>query len=52
MVSPAIDNKAEGLVLGMGEKIFTVAGPVLLYAMLSGAAYGVICYFADILLGV
>ena len=44
VVSPAIDNRAEGLVLGMGEKIFTVAGPVLLYAILSGAVYGVIYY--------
>ena len=41
VVSPAIDNRAEGLVLGMGEKIFSVAGPVLLYATLSGAIYGV-----------
>ncbi|MBR7184686.1 MAG: SpoVA/SpoVAEb family sporulation membrane protein [Clostridia bacterium] len=42
VVSPAIDNKAEGWVLGVGAKIFTVAGPVLLYATLSGTAYGVI----------
>ena len=42
VVSPAIDTKAEGLVLGVGAKIFTVAGPVLLYATLSGTLYGVI----------
>ena len=45
VVSPAIDSKCEGLVLGVGAKIFTVAGPVLLYGILSGAIYGVIYYF-------
>ena len=42
VVSPAIDSRAEGWVLGVGAKIFTVAGPVLLYGTLSGALYGVI----------
>ena len=42
VVSPAIDSRAEGLVLGVGAKIFTVAGPVLLYGTLAGAVYGVI----------
>ena len=40
VVSPAIDSHAEGLVLGVGAKIFTVAGPVLLYGTLAGAVYG------------
>lgn len=44
VVSPAIDNRSEGLVLGVGAKIFTVAGPVILYATLSGTAFGVIYY--------
>ena len=44
VVSPAIDSKAEGFILGVGAKIFTVAGPVLLYAMLSGAVSGVLYY--------
>lgn len=42
VASPAIDSRAEGLVLGVGAKIFTVAGPVLLYGTLAGALYGVI----------
>lgn len=42
VASPAIDSRSEGLVLGVGAKIFTVAGPVLLYGTLSGALYGVI----------
>lgn len=44
VVSPAIDTKSEGLVLGVGAKIFTVAGPVLLFSTLCGAIYGVIYY--------
>ena len=42
VASPAIDSRAEGYVLGVGAKIFTVAGPVLLYGTLAGAVYGVI----------
>ncbi len=45
VVSPAIDSRAEGLVLGVGAKIFTVAGPVLLYGTLAGSVYGVIYWF-------
>lgn len=44
VVSPAIDSHAEGLVLGVGAKIFTVAGPVLLYGTLAGGIWGVIYY--------
>ena len=47
VVSPAIDSKSEGLILGVGAKIFTVAGPVLLYGILSGAIYGVIYFFVS-----
>ena len=42
VVSPAIDSHAEGLILGVGAKIFTVAGPVLLYGTLAGTVFGVI----------
>ena len=42
VVSPALDTRAEGLLVGVGSKIFTVAGPVLLFAVLSGAVYGVL----------
>lgn len=44
VVSSAIDSRAEGLVLGVGAKIFTVAGPVLLYGTLAGSVWGVL-YF-------
>ncbi len=42
VVSPAIDSKAEGYIMGVGGKIFTVAGPVLLYGTVSGFIYGVV----------
>lgn len=48
VVSPAIDTKAEGFILGVGAKIFTVAGPVILYGILSGAVYGVILWIMQI----
>ncbi|MBQ2708226.1 MAG: stage V sporulation protein AC [Clostridia bacterium] len=44
VVSPAIDTKAEGFILGVGAKIFTVAGPVILYGTTASAIYGVILY--------
>ena len=48
VVSPAIDSHAEGLILGVGAKIFTVAGPVLLYGTLAGAVYGVIYWIVTL----
>ena len=44
VASPAIDSRSEGFVLGVGAKIFTVAGPVLLYGTLAGVLYGFIYY--------
>ena len=38
--SCAIDNKSEGYISGVGSKIFTVAGPVILYSTLAGTLYG------------
>ena len=45
----AIDAKSEGYILGVGAKIFTIAGPVILYGTLSGVAYGIIYYLAGAL---
>ncbi len=49
VVSPAIDSHAEGLILGVGAKIFTVAGPVLLYGTLAGCLYGVVYWVTTLL---
>ena len=44
VTSQALDAKSEGIVLGVGAKIFTVAGPVILFGISSGVIYGII-YF-------
>ena len=42
VVSPAIDFKAEGLITGMAAKMFTVAGPVIVYGVTASVIYGII----------
>ena len=42
VVSPAIEYKKEGQVFGIGCKIFTIAGPVILYGILSSWVFGLI----------
>jgi stage V sporulation protein AC len=44
VVSPAIDTKTEGYVLGIGVKLFTVAGPVILFGTLASVVYGALLY--------
>ena len=44
VTSAAIDNRSEGYVMGVGAKIFTVAGPVILYSTIAGTLYGIIYY--------
>ena len=44
VVSPAVDTKAEGFILGVGAKVFTVAGPVILYGTLASVIYGAVYY--------
>ena len=48
VASPAIDSRSEGFVLGVGAKIFTVAGPVLLYGTAAGMLYGVIYWICTL----
>ena len=44
IVSPAMEYKSEGYVMGVGAKMFTVAGPVLVYGISSSIVVGII-YF-------
>lgn len=44
VTSEAMDSRSEGVILGVGAKIFTVAGPVILFGLTSGVIYGII-YF-------
>ncbi len=42
VVSPALEFKAEGWVLGVGAKVFSIAGPVILYGVGASVIYGLI----------
>ena len=42
VASPALEYKTEGLVLGLAAKIFTIAGPVIVYGIAASAVYGVV----------
>ena len=42
IVSPAIEYKSEGYVMGVGGKMFTVAGPVLVYGISASVIIGII----------
>ena len=42
VVSPAIEYKSEGFVLGVGAKMFTIAGPVIVYGTVASVGYGII----------
>lgn len=46
IVAAAIDFKREGWVLGMGAKMFIIAGPVIVYATLAGVAVALIKFVA------
>ncbi len=45
ITSSAVEAKSEGFILGVGAKIFTLAGPVILYGCFASVIYGVIYYF-------
>ena len=42
VASAAVEARTEGMILGVGTKIFTIAGPVILYGTAASAVYGVI----------
>jgi len=44
VVSPALEFKTEGYVLGVGAKIFVIAGPVIVYGLAASALYGLILF--------
>ena len=48
VVPPALDTKAEGFVLGVGAKMFTIAGPVIVYGTVASVVYGVIYWITTL----
>lgn len=47
VTAPAIEFKKEGFILGLGAKIFIVAGPVILYGTLTSVIVGIIYYICS-----
>ena len=47
VASPAIEFRSEGFILGLGAKMFTIAGPVIVYGTLAGVIYGIILAAAN-----
>ncbi|MBQ2444034.1 MAG: stage V sporulation protein AC [Clostridia bacterium] len=45
IVAPAIEFKSEGFVLGLGAKMFVIAGPVLVYGITASVVFGVLYFF-------
>lgn len=51
VVSPALDFKSEGFVLGLGAKMFVIAGPVIVYGISASIVYGLIYYIVTLFQG-
>ena len=48
VVSPAIEFKTEGLILGTAAKMFTIAGPVIVYGTVASVVYGLIYWITTV----
>ena len=48
IVSPAIEYKTEGQILGLGAKMFTIAGPVIVYGVSASVIYGVVYWLTTL----
>lgn len=48
VTSSAIEFKSEGLILGMGAKMFTIAGPVIVYGTVASVLYGIIYWITTL----
>ena len=46
--APAVEFKTEGFVLGVGAKMFTIAGPVIVYGTVASVVYGLIYWLCTI----
>ena len=49
IVSPAMDARSEGFIMGVGTKIFSVSGPVIVYGTLASVLYGAIYFLFSLL---
>ena len=49
IAAPAVEFKTEGFILGVGAKMFTIAGPVIVYGVSASVVYGFIYWICQIL---
>ena len=49
IAAPAIEFKTEGFILGVGAKMFTIAGPVIVYGVGASVVYGFICWLCTMM---
>ena len=49
IAAPAVEFKTEGFILGVGAKMFTIAGPVIVYGLAASVVYGFIFWLYTIL---
>jgi stage V sporulation protein AC len=47
--APAVEFKTEGFILGVGAKMFTIAGPVIVYGVSASVVYGFVYWISQIL---
>lgn len=48
VVAPALEFKTEGFILGTAAKMFIIAGPVIVYGILTSVVYGIILYLVQL----
>ena len=46
IAAPAVEFKTEGFILGVGAKMFTIAGPVIVYGVSASVVYGLLYWIA------
>ena len=48
VAAPAIEFKTEGFILGVGAKMFTIAGPVIVYGVTASVVYGIVYWITTL----
>ena len=49
VAAPAVEFKTEGFILGVGAKMFTIAGPVIVYGVSASVVYGLIYWITTLI---
>ena len=49
VAAPAVEFQTEGFILGVGAKMFTIAGPVIVYGLSASVVYGIIYWLSTVL---